>query len=72
MSMIGDLLNEEMAKELEEVLLAAANDSEWGDVRSAVKGFCKKKIYLLYKNHLESSYGAETDHRAEVQKIYEN
>lgn len=44
----------EHAKILERLILNAIRDSEWSDVRSAVRGFAKKKLYDLYVSECNS------------------
>jgi len=70
MSIIGEFLHGEFAKDLEKVLISAASNPKWGDIRSAVKGFARDEIYPLYKQCVDSSEG-EVELNKELVKIYE-
>lgn len=70
MSIIGEFLHATFARELEKVLINAAADGKWGDIRSAAKGFARDEIYPLYKSHVESSEG-EVQMNEYLVKIYE-
>lgn len=57
MGIISEYQNSMTASQLEEILLDAVEGPYWSDARSAIKGFCKKKIWPLYLSSCEDSYG---------------
>ena len=65
-----EFLHAQFARELEQVLISAASDGKWGSCRSAAKGFARDQIYPLYKQHVDSSEG-EVHINPELVKIYE-
>lgn len=57
MSIIGEHRAASTAAKLEEIILKAMNDPRWGDVRSAVRGFCSEELVEWYYFQCADSYG---------------
>jgi len=71
MSIIGEILHGNFADDLADAMISAAEDSQFGDCRSCVKGFAKQILYPLYLAHKEDSYDmTETEKDLRVQKYY--
>lgn len=58
MGMFGEIHAEITAKKLEKIILTAINDSRWGDVRSAVKGFVKEELVEWYYDECGETWGS--------------
>jgi len=69
MGMIGEMIAEQTAKKLEKIILNAINNSRWGDVRSAVKGFVKEELVEWYYQECDETYGAFNPN-SEILKLF--
>jgi len=58
MGMFSEIHAEQTAKKLEKIILTAINDSRWGDVRSAVKGFVKEELVEWYYDECGETWGS--------------
>ena len=56
--MFSEIHAEQTAKKLEKIILTAINDSRWGDVRSAVKGFVKEELVEWYYDECGETWGS--------------
>jgi len=58
MGMFGEINAEITAKKLETIILRAMNDSDYSDIRSAVKGFVRRELVEWYYDECGETWGS--------------